>query len=417
MISSLISFIILLLTHAVAGIYSSTLRYSKKITYIIWGTWIILQGALMFYSEFYATDEGLRFFFGFVLTIIGQYAIFFATTRGRLAQRIFIILTYSILFCISTTVYMPVKTLGDRFVVLQILIQATMYVAMVFYFLRYVCSLCRTAGKNVTTGWKALIFVNAVFLLSVVISSFFPSGLSSFSDPFFVSFAFLSVSIMAVYPVIFSYICSMSEVAEKREIELQNKMLIAQIENESAQFEADSRARHDRRHHNLVMLEFANNNDLSGVKEYLESLVESEDKSGGEEKYCDNRTLQSVLSVYAKRAKGSGISVKISADVGHDVDILPHDLVIVIANLFENAIHGAQKSKSREKVIDIAVKESTQRVLIRVENPCKENLVFDENCYGVGIRSVINTVGKYDGMYDFSATDGIFMAKISLNLK
>ena len=44
-------------------------------------------------------------------------------------------------------------------------------------------------------------------------------------------------------------------------------------------------------------------------------------------------------------------------------------------------------------------------------------MTFDESEYGVGIRSVISTVNKYNGMYDFSAEDGIFSAKISLNVK
>lgn len=417
MISTVLSFVILLITHAVAGVYSSALKYDKKTTYIVWGTWIAFQSALLFYAEFYVHSITVRFFLGFILTIIGQYIIYFLTTRGRLAQRIFTMLTYSIFFCICTTILTIVNTtLGDTFSVLPVLIQAAMYFAIMFYFLRYVCTLCHSAGKNITTGWAPLIFVNVVFLIAVVLSSVFPVRLTSFSEPSFVAFAFLSVSIMAVYPVIFSNISNMSEAAEKREVELQNKMLIAQIDAESAKLEADSRARHDRRHHNLVMLEFASNGDIDGVKQYLQSLVESENDGALEERYCDNRTVQTVLAVYARRAAENGIAVKISAEVGNDVDILPQDFVVVIANLFENAIHGALKARTKEKTVEVSVKESTKRVLIRVENPCKGNLAFDETCYGVGIRSIIGTANKYDGMYDFSAADGVFTAKISLNV-
>jgi len=52
-----------------------------------------------------------------------------------------------------------------------------------------------------------------------------------------------------------------------------------------------------------------------------------------------------------------------------------------------------------------------------VENACKENMVFDDSHYGIGIRSVIATTNKYDGMYDFSADGRVFAAKISLNLE
>jgi hypothetical protein len=69
-----------------------------------------------------------------------------------------------------------------------------------------------------------------------------------------------------------------------------------------------------------------------------------------------------------------------------------------------------------DKHIDIYIKDSAQRLVIKVENQCKANLTFDETLYGIGIRSVISTTNKYEGMYDFTAEDGIFSAKISLNL-
>ena len=96
---------------------------------------------------------------------------------------------------------------------------------------------------------------------------------------------------------------------------------------------------------------------------------------------------------------------------------MPQDIVIVIANLFENAIHAASKIKSKNPYIDIVIKESTQRLLIKVENSCKEKMSFDKTQHGIGINSVIATTKKYAGMYDFTAEDGVFSAKISLNLK
>ena len=418
MTGTIIQFILLLIAHAAAGIYSSTLKYSKKTTYIIWGTWVVLQTALLFYTEFVLTNLALQFFVGFVLSLVGQYVIFFVTTKGKLAQRIFTMLTYSIFFCIAMSLFTMFNgTFGELHPILTALIQSALLFAIVFYFLRYVCPLCRTAARNITTGWAPLIFVNIVFLITVILSSVFPVRLTTFNDPAVITFIFLSVSIMAVYPVIFSNINSLSEAAMKRAVETQNKLLLAQIETENAQLAADSHARHDRRHHNLIMLEYANNGDLEGVKEYLSNLVESDNEVWGEVRYCENMTMNTVLAVYERRAKENGIAVKISAEGSRDLNVLPQDLVIVIANLFENAINATAKLKKNDKRIDILIKESSQRLVIKVENPCKANLTFDESCFGVGIRSVIATTNKYEGMYDFAAEDGIFSAKIILNLE
>jgi signal transduction histidine kinase len=256
-----------------------------------------------------------------------------------------------------------------------------------------------------------------VFLITVVLSSVFPQKLVSFYDPAVVTFVFISVSIMAVYPVIFSNINSMSEAAMKREVEAQNAMLLSQIEAENAMIAADSQSRHDRRHHNLVMLEFARNNDVESVKEYLQNLVDGETEVWGNARYCDHTTVNTVITVYERRARENGIKVNVFAVVSNNIELPPRDLVIVIANLFENAINATEKLKGGDKVIDISIKEGAQRLLIKIDNTCRDKMTFDKSSYGIGIQSVIAVANKYDGMYDFSVEDGIFSAKVTLNLQ
>lgn len=418
MTGTIVEFILLLIAHAAAGIYSSTLKYSKKITYIVWGTWVVLQTGLLFFTEFVLTNWALQSFVGFVLSLVGQYVIFFATTKGRLAQRIFTMMTYSIFFCIAMSLFTMIRgTFSELHWALTALIQAVLLSAVVTYFLRYVCTLCRAASKNITTGWTPLIFVNTVFIITIILSSVFPVRLTSFNDPAVITFVFLSISIMAVYPVIISSINHMSEAAEKREVETQNKLLVAQIEAESAQLAADSKSRHDRRHHNLVMLGLAKSGDLETLTKHLTNLVDDDNKVWGETRYCENNTVNMILTMYKRRASQNGISVKISAKASGSLAVPPQDLVVVIANLFENAINEVANLKSKEGYIDIQIKDSPERLLIKIDNPCRANLTFDENLYGIGIRSVISTTSKYEGMYDFTAEDGVFSAKIILNLK
>ena len=415
---TIVEFILLLIAHAAAGIYSSTLKYSKKITYIVWGTWVVLQTGLLFFTEFVLTNWALQFFVGFVLSLVGQYVIFFATTKGRLAQRIFTMMTYSIFFCIVMSLFTMISgTFSELHWALTAIIEAVLLSAIVTYFLRYVCTLCRTASKNITTGWAPLIFVNVVFIITIILSSVFPVRLTSFRDPSFITFVFLSISIMAVYPVIFSCINHMSEAAEKREVETQNKLLVAQIEAESAQLAADSKSRHDRRHHNLVMLGLAKSGDFETLTKHLTNLVDDDNNVWGETRYCENNTVNMILTMYKRRASQNGISVKISAKASGSLTVPPQDLVVVIANLFENAINEVASLKSKEGYIDIQIKDSPERLLIKIDNPCRANLTFDENLYGIGIRSVISATSKYEGMYDFTAEDGVFSAKIILNLK
>ena len=78
-ISVLIELFIILIAHAVSGIYSSKLKYTKKTTTAIWGIWLILQGILWCFGEFVIKDIGLKFLTVFVSAFVLQYVFFFAT--------------------------------------------------------------------------------------------------------------------------------------------------------------------------------------------------------------------------------------------------------------------------------------------------------------------------------------------------
>ena len=415
-ISVFIELLLILIVHAISGIYSTTLKYSKKTTFIIWGIWFALQGSVWCFGEFVIDDLALKFLLVFVSAFVFQYVVFFVTTKGNFAQRLFIILTYSVFFCIFMAFNTVIQgTFPGMNIVIRLIVLCALLIGILYYFLNFVCPLCRVASKSMVAGWYPLVFVNVIFVITLVALSVFPVKIASIYAPGFIPLLFLSISIFAVYPVIFSNIKNMTEVAMKRETEQQNKLLLLQIENENLQMAADRMARHDRRHHNLVLLEFANKNDIETVKDYLKTLVDDDSDSLGEINYCKNPTINTVLSVYEKKAKNAGIKVKISARAGNDIPVSPKDMVIVIANLFENAINATKKLKSKEKIIDVDIREKETRLLVKIENPCKTNLKFDEVDYGIGISSVITTTEKYEGMYDFTAQDGTFSSKVCLN--
>ena len=415
-ISVLIEQLFVLVAHAISGIYSSNLKYSKKTTFVIWSIWLVLQGCLWCFGEFVINDIGMKFFSIFISAFILQYIIFFATTKGRFSQRLFTILSYSVFFCIFMAFNTVIQgTFPGMNIVIRLIVLCALLIGILYYFLNFVCPLCRVASKSMVAGWYPLVFVNVIFVITLVALSVFPVKITSIYEPGFIPLLFLSISIFAVYPVIFSNIKNMTEVAMKRETEQQNKLLLLQIENENLQMAVDRMARHDRRHHNLVLLEFANKNDIETVKDYLKTLVDDDSDSLGEINYCKNPTINTVLSVYEKKAKDAGVKVKISARAGNDIPVSPKDMVIVIANLFENAINATKKLKSKEKIIDVDIREKETRLLVKIENPCKTNLKFDEADYGIGISSVITTTEKYEGMYDFTAQDGTFSSKVCLN--
>ena len=229
-ISLMFEQLVVLVAHAISGIYSSDLKYSKKTTFSVWGIWVVFQGIIGYFSEFVMKDIDMKFFLGFVTAYVFQYIIFFATTKGRFSQRLFTILTYSIFFCIFMALFMAIQgAFPGMNIAIRLIVLCTLLIGILYYFLNFVCPLCRVASKSMVAGWYPLVFVNVIFVITLVAISVFPVKIASIYEPEFISFFFLSISIFAVYPVIFSNIKNMTEVAKKRETEQQNELLLLQI--------------------------------------------------------------------------------------------------------------------------------------------------------------------------------------------
>ena len=62
-IYSILEIIIFLVSHAVVGLYSSTLKFSKRSTKFVWVGWIFIQTTLMCCSEFLIKDLTVILFF------------------------------------------------------------------------------------------------------------------------------------------------------------------------------------------------------------------------------------------------------------------------------------------------------------------------------------------------------------------
>lgn len=420
-LSAIIETSIILIAHAACSLHASSLKYKKWNVVAIWIAWIIFQtGILLYLGLVFGLDPARPPSIGFFTTIIGQYLIYFLTTKGRFSQRLFTILTYSLFYCIFASIFSLIKSAYPEMnIVFKTIIEVILIYGVAAYFILYVCPLYKAASTKITKGWHWNVFVNIIFMTTIIISSAFPVKLTANSIPAVISFLLLCIAIMAVYPVIFLSIKVAGDAETKKEVERQNQLLLAQMEMENMQIMAARQLKHDRRHHILVMLEYANNNNVEAIRNYLQSLADSEAEAEivSPKRFCENRTLNTALGIYEQKALKKNIKVNFICNASDDLAVQPKHLIIIIANLFENAINATSKLVIRDKYINISIKEKTKRLIIEVTNTCKTNTIFDETYYGIGINSVISTTQQYSGMYDFSVDRGIFKARICLNLE
>ena len=94
------------------------------------------------------------------------------------------------------------------------------------------------------------------------------------------------------------------------------------------------------------------------------------------------------------------------------------DLVSIIANILENALHGAADSGSSEPFISVTIKHQAQRFVVGCNNSCTKSLNFEEIpdwIRGIGIHSITDTADKYNGSCLFSAKDGVFHCMVIMD--
>lgn len=187
------------------------------------------------------------------------------------------------------------------------------------------------------------------------------------------------------------------------------------MEEVSAQ---NSRAAHDRRHFNNVLLELLEEGKAQEAVALLERQNQVVPKWG--KVYCENPTVNAAVCHYAGLAGHAGIPADITLDIPRDVNVDALELSMVLSNLMENAIQACEKlPENRSPYLRLTCR-IVGRLLLELENPCKESTVLDEDGYpfareeghGIGSKSVIAFAKKYDGELLYKVENGFFRVRL-----
>lgn len=212
---------------------------------------------------------------------------------------------------------------------------------------------------------------------------------------------------------------------ENQLIQLSHRLLERNMEILEEAAEAGRRTRHDIRHHNAVIAEYARR----GQKEELFRYLKEYDRGCGEdvaEVICANIAVNNILSAYTRKAEKENIRVSLDVEMGRNLAIPSIDLVTILANAYENAIYGCmevkKKSKEPQCFIEFRIRTKNNKLVIFSRNTCRKEAKMEngqpkpEFTGGIGVSSIIRTADNYDGEYDFKNDNGIFVFRLIMNL-
>ena len=181
---------------------------------------------------------------------------------------------------------------------------------------------------------------------------------------------------------------------------------------------------HDFREH-LNVLKTLISEDIQKAQEYV-GKIEKECEDSKIEKYSDNNILNILLIRKKKECEENGIKLNITS-TNPKLDFIDGmDTVAIFSNLINNAIEACSSSARRDIFIDLYTVNNAFSV-IKVEHYAdKEPIVVegmlrsgkdDGNSHGIGIKSINNSLSKYDGKmsWSYDKAKGMFRTVISIN--
>ena len=397
--------ILTLLSHIAASIFFAKPRFNLIVTLLIWTAYGVYCFLLL------VDTPTLNFFISFVL----HFILFIISTKGRMQEKIFLFLSYACVnTCFSMLYNIVVFFIKDTAINILIafltvaLMQVALYIVMLPSF--------KKVTPYIKSGWWGFYAIVITFLVLFITMTIFQIE-TPFTNKETVIYLLIAGVFCVTYIAVFNSMKNIVELSKEKQKQIQNELLQAQVDAQAKESEIVKQNRHDMRHHYQMLLSLAKDGKLDEIKDYLIRQNESiETMTTG--RFCENETINNILKVYSKKAGENGIKTQIVAAVKPELTIPAPELVQIVANVLENALHGATQSKKANAFINVSIKHKSQRLVLTCENSCIDDLNFLEmpsEMHGIGIHSIITTAEKYNGMYNFTAQNGAFTAKIIID--
>lgn len=401
----------------------ATPKYKSKLIYFL-VTIIILAANIGADCYFYLTENYTAVFYVDLVMLLVMGVVLKPLFADKIMQWCFSYITMvNIYAAVVFLSYMfcdifPQPNYGISY------LRLIMFSVIVFVFHKRVSKLYR----KVLDYWH--IYILPVASLLVCLLSFFFGG--DIEEKLTTNYIPLLLVILLGLSVYISIIHSLKTITKQYAMREENQAMQAEREylqlaavNMSRRLELmgevatqNSRAAHDRRHFNNVLLELLEQGKTGEAAALLQTNDASLPKISMV--YCENPAVNAAVCHYTGLAQQAGISVKLMLEIPDELHVDALEFSMVVSNLMENAIQACVKLPRGKTPYLRFTCRSIGRLLLEMENPCAEDVRLDqsgfplsrEEGHGIGSKSVIAFAKKYDGELMYQAVGGIFRVRL-----
>ena len=237
-------------------------------------------------------------------------------------------------------------------------------------------------------------------------------------------------SVVSVFYFVFILIYY-NEAQKEKNAQWERDMIAEELKQAKAEFDTFSRMqeqtrryRHDMRHHLTLLQGLAAKGDIEKIIRYLQT-AESDLEAFTPIRYCENETVNLLLSFFETTAKQAGVVLSAEVDLPKSLSISDTELCSLLSNSLENAITAAGTiSIPKKRVVSVRITVYKEKLLLCIENPYEGDIILKEglpqakrNGHGYGTRSISAIAELHGGQALFSANTGVFSLKVMIPLK
>lgn len=177
--------------------------------------------------------------------------------------------------------------------------------------------------------------------------------------------------------------------------------------------------RHDIKNHIGTISYLAAKYHNSEIEQYLTDLSQ---QIGETDKtvYTGNSGIDAITSLKLTEAGKQGIKITESILIPKDLDISFAEAVILLGNLFDNAIEACIKIREKKPYIFFKLQYVNSMLYVEMKNSAtdKANMLHSEKAdplfHGLGLKNICRVVDNYNGTMNTTFENGTFIVKIVL---
>lgn len=405
--------------HIMVAYHVNEQRYSKKIFALCSCVFAVLFVSMMGYGFAEGEWKGFLSYIGIVVLLFFYFCV---VSKDGFPKKSFSFMTYAGLFSVLDNIlklmvrlFLPqVSEVVGYY--LAIVLRSMVLLLVLILYKKYAEAVLRSLMDEGKKWWNLSLCALLFYVSQVVVTVL--NSVNIMPDVYLLlTFAAISIIMCVTYSVIFSNINYMKKDSEAALVRQNAEYLSNRLSVLQNAEEANRRLRHDMRHHIEIIAEYAKTGDTSAILAYI-GEYRNEISEAAVRQYSLNRTINNILSVYADKAGEGGISFLVRCNVPGELKVREIDLIALLGNLLENALHGCQESGKEKPCIEIHIRRKNNRLVIVCNNSCSDKLKLSGSLpvgKGIGISSILSVCQKYGGDLDYRLENDVCSVCAVLN--